>query len=162
MSSGASNGNPSGEGVGSPTARVPSRRFAVEAAGVPGEVKSDNLLFGVDKTLLFLAPEDAEKTGFLAPWKAGTTGMRAWAGGQSEKRGMRGDPRFLSLIFFLNFPSEGDLARFYGTRHAVSPGWGKYKKRASHHCFDHEHTLIRVRSEIDIFANVVFSWLFPM
>ena len=63
MSSGDIKGNPSGEGVGSPTARVRSRRFAVEAAGVPGEVKSDNLLFGGDSTLLFLALV-TEKAGF--------------------------------------------------------------------------------------------------
>ena len=76
MSSGDSNGIPSGEGVSSPTARVPSRRFAVEATSVPGEVKSENLLFGRDSTLLELAL-DAEKAVFFAPWKAGTTGMRA-------------------------------------------------------------------------------------
>ena len=127
MSSGDINGNPSREGVGSPTARLPSRRFAVEAAGVPGEVKSDNLLFGGDSTLLFLALV-AEKAVFLAPWKAGTTGMRACAGGQSEKRGVRGDPPFLSLFFFLIFPSEGDLARFYGTRHAVKTGVGEVQE----------------------------------
>ena len=66
MSSGDSNGNPSGEGVGSPTARVPSSRFAGEAADVSGEMKSGNIYF-----------EDAEKAVFFAPWKEGTTGMRA-------------------------------------------------------------------------------------
>ena len=52
MTSGEHN-NPSGEGVGFPTAG--------ETAGVSGELK--------------------EKAGFFAPWKAGTTGMRARAGG---------------------------------------------------------------------------------
>ena len=57
--------------------------------------------------------------------------MRACAGGQSEKRGMRDDPPFLSLFVFLNFPSAGDLARFYGTRHAVKTGVGKVQEKSA-------------------------------
>ena len=69
MSSGEHNGNPSGEGVGSPTAG--------EAAGVSGELKGGNLYFRGDSTFLELALDDAEKAVFFAPWKAVTTGMRA-------------------------------------------------------------------------------------